>query len=168
MEQQLKIDLRLKNEAKLDYDISELIGNAVDYCISDDVVIRSKHEAYGILSEKFAITSGKFKSLKTDMAKFLNILPEDDSKAADVVNALSSIFSSSEDLIRDAVILSTFSKKAIMDFYDLESENPALFAEAEEVEDADEEVNDNIKNENSAEKLETESGFELEEAEEFE
>ena len=84
MEQQLKIDLRLKNEARLDYDISELIGNAVDYCISDDVVIRSKHEAYGILSEKFAITSGKFKSLKTDMAKFLNILPEDDSKAADV------------------------------------------------------------------------------------
>ena len=55
-----------------------------------------------------------------------------------------------------------------MDFYELESENPSLFAEAEEVEDADEEVNNNIKNENSAEELETESGFELEEAEEFE
>ena len=134
--EQLKIDLRIQDEQEFDGEINKLTAETAQSRIASGTLARSKHEAYGIVSENLAQIQMTVKTLKADTGQLLSALPQD-VNGGRIVEQISSIYSTSSRLARESVILSALCRRIIDDIYSIESADTLPLEEYSNLEDAE-------------------------------
>ena len=79
--------------------------------------VRNRHEGYGISAEGYVSIQKAMKSVKTDMADFLKLLPATEQNA---LNCISSLYNSALDVSVEAVKLAAQCQRILADLYDKE------------------------------------------------
>ena len=89
--EQTVMDLTLEAEADLKENTQHLIRFALQQTLHSDTPpakVRNRHEAYGIVAEKFGAVSAAIKGIKGDAQDLLNTLPDPNRPAVDAVSSI--------------------------------------------------------------------------------